>query len=492
MKSEVKIERLMEESGVRFGTSGARGLVTQMTDRVCSAYTLAFLLHLRATGNISPETPVVIGGDLRPSTPRILRAVAFAAEHLGHPVEFAGYVPSPAVALRGLSQRAPSIMVTGSHIPDDRNGIKFNTPEGEITKSDEEGVRGRIVSLPDVFDKKGSFRGEVSRLPEPTSVAREAYEKRYTEAFPPRCLEGFCVGVYGHSAVGRDILVELYAALGAEVVRLGWSDTFVPVDTEAVRPEDIELARGACREGRLDAVLSTDGDSDRPLTFDERGELIRGDVAGIITARYLRADAVATPVSCNTAIEKSGAFASVLRCRIGSPYVIERMEQARRDGAMRVVGYEANGGFLTMSDCEIPGGGRLPALPTRDAVIVHLALLLSAKSSGKRLSEVLLELPGRFTESGRDQAFGQERSAKLFHELGRRERTRLEETFALGGLRTIDKTDGMRFFFENGEIVHLRASGNAPELRCYSEASSPERAAALVEHGLGVARRLSP
>jgi phosphomannomutase len=128
---------LMAESGVGFGTSGARGLAEQMTDWVCYAYTLGFLSYLEQIGDWSPGSDVGLGGDLRPSTPRILTACARAVRDKGgHPVNL-GYIPSPAVAAYGFGLSIPTLMVTGSHIPDDRNGIKFNLPAGEILKYDE-------------------------------------------------------------------------------------------------------------------------------------------------------------------------------------------------------------------------------------------------------------------------------------------------------------------------------------------------------------------
>jgi phosphomannomutase len=158
------------------------------------------------------------------------------------------------------------------------------------------------------------------------------------------------------------------------------------VDTEAIRPEDVKAARKWAEEYGFDAIVSTDGDSDRPLISDETGKWLRGDVAGILVAAYFGADAVATPVSCNSALEKCGWFESVYRTRIGSPYVIEGMAQALKAGAQRVVGYEANGGFLLASHI-VEGRKTLPALPTRDAVIVHLAiLLLSIKKIRKSVS----------------------------------------------------------------------------------------------------------
>ena len=150
MAERLAISQLMDESGVAFGTSGARGLVTAMTDRVCAAYTLAFLQHLKGHGSVAPGTPVALAGDLRPSTPQILQAVAAGVRAACHPSHFLGFIPSPAAKLYGLANGYPAVMVTGSHIPKDRNGLEFTTATGEITKTDEAGMRAQIVDLPDL------------------------------------------------------------------------------------------------------------------------------------------------------------------------------------------------------------------------------------------------------------------------------------------------------------------------------------------------------
>ncbi|MES9827628.1 MAG: hypothetical protein ABW201_05140 [Candidatus Thiodiazotropha sp.] len=128
----LSIATLMEQSGVKFGTSGARGLVDAMTDRICFAYTCAFLNYLNAEGMISTGDSVAFAGDLRSSTPGIMAAVCKAAIECGYKPVNCGFIPSPAVALYGLHQGIAAIMVTGSHIPDERNAIKFNRPDGDI------------------------------------------------------------------------------------------------------------------------------------------------------------------------------------------------------------------------------------------------------------------------------------------------------------------------------------------------------------------------
>ena len=266
--------------------------------------------------------------------------------------------------------------------------------------------------------------------------------------------------------------------------RLGLSERFVPVDTEAIRPVDVALARDWAADGSLDALVSADGDGDRPLVADEHGEWLRGDIAGILCARALGARGVVTPVSSNTAVERCGAFERVLRTRIGSPFVIEGMQLLSAEGLTPVVGYEANGGFLLDSAIE-RGGRTLAALPTRDAVLVALTILAAAREQGRPLSALADDLPRRFTHSDRIQDFptevSQTRLAALASGDPQRDRAAAEAAFGewLGPVAGVDTTDGVRITFESGEIAHLRPSGNAPELRAYTEAETPERAAEM-------------
>jgi len=480
----ISIAELMQQSGVGFGTSGARGLIDAMTDEVCYLYTVAFIQYLHADDQIEPGGKVAVAGDLRSSTPRILSAVLRAIESQDYQPLYCGFIPSPAVALVGLEKKIPAIMVTGSHIPDDRNGIKFNKPAGEILKPDEDQIRQQLVAVPDgVFNEHGAFV-ESAALPEVNLLGRTTYLNRYCQLFPANLLDGCRVGVYEHSSVARDLMAEVLEALGAEVICLGRSEKFIPVDTEAMRPEDSELARQWVPEYRLDSLISTDGDGDRPLVSDEYGVWLRGDIAGILTARYLKAHAVVTPVSSNCAVEKCGWFEQVVRTRIGSPYVIEGMQQAMAEGSAGVVGYEANGGFLQASSIELYNQTLSP-LPTRDAVIVIIAILVMSREQGVGISKLVKMLPERYTYSDRIKEFPIEMSKLIISQLSSGLFSQDVKEFrrffgnSFGPIKFIDYTDGVRFNFNNGDIIHLRASGNAPEMRCYTESNKMERAVGI-------------
>ncbi len=478
---QIQIGWLMETSGVKFGTSGARGLVEAMTDEVCYSYTAAFLQHLEQLGELNRDSAVAIAGDLRPSTARILAACAAAIEDQGYKVINCGRIASPAIACYGLEQKIPTLMVTGSHIPDDRNGIKFNKADGEILKEDEQGIRNQQITIPAGKFTTEGYLATPFELPPLQQDASSHYLQRYVDFFPQNCLAGTRIGLYEHSSVVRDAMYNILHTLGASVTRLGRTDTFTPVDTEAIRPEDIKLARQWAREYDFDCIVSADGDGDRPLISDEQGNWLRGDVAGILCARYLGARVVATPVSSNSAVEKSGYFSRVIRTRIGSPYVIAAMNKTLTSDTGPIVGYEANGGFLTGSDIQREEH-TLKALPTRDAIIAILGVILLARQENSTISSLIEQLPQRFTASDRIKEFPVELSHSRLAWLHpgddeKLARSRIGKLFGahFGKVANIDDTDGLRITFEHGEVVHLRPSGNAPELRCYNEADSQQQ-----------------
>jgi phosphomannomutase len=484
-KMKIKINDLMQQSGVKFGTSGARGLAVDMSDQVCYSYTKGFLQYLEESGELKKNgEKVAIAGDLRPSTERIMGAVAKAAADMGYVPVNCGPIPSPAVALFGIENICPAIMVTGSHIPADRNGIKFNKCTGEILKYDEEQIREQVVETDDSLFGEQGFE-----LPEMELDARINYLNRYLRTFPADGLKGKKIGIYQHSAVGRDVLIEIFSGLGADVTPLGFSNTFIPVDTEAIREEDVKLAREWSAENGFDVIISTDGDSDRPLISDEKGVWLRGDVACILAARYLGADSVSTPVSCNTALEETGWFDDIRRTMIGSPFVVASMIEASIAGFKGVVGYEANGGFLVNSDLTV-FGKQLRALPTRDAVLPVLAIILLSIKMNKPISALLADLPQRFTASDRIQDFPTEESRKILDRFG--EVSAIEEAFGdvFGKVMSVDRTDGLRVTFESSEILHMRPSGNAPEFRCYNEAASEERVLEMQKQSMDILLKL--
>ncbi|ANI82291.1 phosphomannomutase [Kosakonia oryzae] len=461
---------VISNSGIVFGTSGARGLVKDFTPAVCMAFTHAFVNLLKKESSL---TTVALGIDNRPSSYSMAQACAAALYESGIEPIFYGVLPTPALALVARKNKIPCIMVTGSHIPFDRNGLKFYKKDGEITKLDEIEITKASVDF--------NMPATLPKL-ELCSDAEAIYIERYTSLFNSDLLSGKRIGIYEHSSAGREIYHKIFTALGAEVIRLARSDEFVPIDTEAVTEEDKSKALQWSKEHHLDAIFSTDGDGDRPMLADEKGEWLRGDILGLLCSRELHIEAVAIPVSCNTAVQKSNFFKRVELTRIGSPYVIDALSKLQSK-FVNVAGFEANGGYLLGSNITY-NNVTVDSLPTRDAVLP--AVIVIAAAQHRSISELILDLPERYTHSDRLQNFPQSNSSRILQEA-----LVLPEVFIrrLGingrNIQNVDQTDGVRLTLDDGSIIHLRPSGNAPELRCYAESSSSLHARKLVDQVLG-------
>lgn len=474
-------KKVLAESGVEFGTSGARGLVENLTDDVCAAFALSFIACIK---NEFEFSAVAVGIDNRPSSPALATAITEALKSIGIKPIYCGVLPTPALANYAMQRNIPCIMVTGSHISFNRNGLKFYRPDGEISKLDEIRILATDVSFSSV---KLSSMIKKSMLVTDTE-AIEFYVKRYTSLFTKDALRGFNVGVYEHSSSGRDLYSQIFSYLGANVTSLERSDKFISIDTEAVSIEDREKARDWSSTHRFDAIFSTDGDGDRPLLADENGEWLRGDILGLLTAKLCNIESLAVPVSCNSAIEKSKCFLQVARTKIGSPYVIEAFANLNRHYGS-VAGFEANGGFLLGSNIELDGN-TLHALPTRDAVLPALIVMCAAKKDNMTISRLVNELPKRFTASDRIKDFPTEKSVEMLA----RVKSDPEKFVSFLNFRDSSKkklefvelvdTDGLRLVLKNDDVIHLRPSGNAPELRCYAESGDISSAEIFVRNTL--------
>jgi phosphomannomutase len=171
------------------------------------------------------------------------------------------------------------------------------------------------------------------------------------------------------------------------------------------------------------------------------------------------------------------------------------------DASVSVAGYEANGGFLLQTNLTRAfedGTRTLPALPTRDALLPMIAVMVMVREQKMCVVDLLKKLPKRFTVSDRLKEFPTEVSKAKLAEI--REKKLGAKLFGAltakpskfkpkdgpapkpfhGEVVSIDETDGYRMEFDSGDIVHLRPSGNAPEFRCYVETEGKERSAELL------------
>ncbi|MGD0869313.1 MAG: phosphomannomutase [Bryobacteraceae bacterium] len=505
---------------LQFGTSGRRGKVVDLTQLEVYINALAELEYLQSRdpseGGIVRGEEFFFARDLRQSSDRfvpeqggrgeIAQAIAAAIRDAGMRTVNLGLIPTPALMCYALARGKGSIMVTGSHIPFDRNGYKTNSSRGELLKQEEAPISERVRMVrqrlydqrrdESLFDHRGLFKSGHQELPAEQPEARAAWIERFTSFFAGQSLGGKRILVYQHSAVGRDLLVEVLERMSAEVIAAGRSDTFVPIDTENIGEPQLAAIQAladeaAARHGPLDAIVSTDGDSDRPLILGvnpvtAKAHFFGGDLVGMVVAEYLQADAVVVPISCNDAVDR-GALAGMVepKTRIGSPFVIAGIEEARRKGKQRVCGWEANGGFLTGSDIE-RDGATLRALPTRDAILPILGTLFAAAGKGLSLVDLFAQLPKRFSRAALLEQFPRAAGLKLvaFLSPGSDLARFFTPAMGFGKISHVDYTDGVRVIFDNGDVAHVRPSGNADELRIYAVADTQDRADAIAAMGV--------
>jgi phosphomannomutase len=219
------------------------------------------------------------------------------------------------------------------------------------------------------------------------------------------------------------------------------------------------------------------------LVADENGDWLRGDILGLLCADAMSIEALAVPVSCNTAIESCKRFKSVTRTKIGSPYVIAEFDELSQKYSS-ISGFEANGGFILGSDVEF-NNKCIKSLPTRDAVLPALMLLSLALEKKLTIYDLIDQLPKRFTYSDRIQNFKQGKSHSLLEQVKTSPQDFLN---AIGlnnvNINSIDITDGLRITMSDLNVIHFRPSGNAPELRCYAESDKSFLAKLLVDNAL--------
>ena len=281
-------------------------------------------------------------------------------------------------------------MVTGSHIPFDRNGLKFYRPEGEITKADEAGIAAARPGARRAAGRRGHSRSTSRRPMSPAAstssrpAASEACAWASTSTAPP----------------GATFSSRCWRGSAPRWCRSGRAKSSCRSTPRRSRRRSRGRIAAWVGELRLDALVSTDGDGDRPLVADEAGAVLRGDALGILAARFARRR------RGGGAGQRQQRARAQRLVRAGAPHP-DRLAVRGRGGRRRspprralAVGFEANGGFLLAGTAE-RDGRRLSPLPTRDALVPMLAVLAEARRRGEPLSALVASLPARATASAR-------------------------------------------------------------------------------------------
>jgi len=426
-----------------FGTDGIRGVVGEdLTTDLVEKIGRAAVLWAKAAGKAetgSDPGRVLIGRDTRGSGPELEATLARGISSAGWTAVLAGVLPTPAVALLAEDLGA---VISASHNPPEYNGVKLFDGEGrKLTDEDEEAIEELLES------PARDHGGLVERL----DTAPKRYLRHIVDSFGSD-LSGLRIGVDCANGAFSDLAPAVFEELGAEVHAIGIAPDGTNINVGCGATDLVTLQQAVTRLG-LDLGVAFDGDGDRMLAVDERGEPLDGDQILAILALALGVDLVAVTVMTNLGFHRLMAEHGirVVTTPVGDRYLLEAL---RRDGGL--LGGEQSGHVVWLGN-HVTGDG------------LAAALLLCRALGNRELSEAASAMP-RYPQSKQNVRVGR----RVLPQSILDEADRITEE--LGG---------------RGRVL-VRASGTEPLVRVLAEAETPEEAgkicasiAALVARELG-------
>jgi phosphoglucosamine mutase len=362
-----------------FGTDGVRGVanVHPMTPEV--ALNMGRAIAFVAQKGKSRQPRVVIGKDTRLSGYMFETALASGICAMGGRVMLTGPIPTPAVAQLTQSMRADAgVVISASHNPYQDNGIKIFGPDGFKLPDAQELEIERLLESHELDDARmtGTHIGKAVRFDD----AAGRYVVFCKTTFPNRlALDGMRIVVDAAHGAAYRVAPCVFTELGGDVTALGVKPNGKNINHNAgaLHPDHMK-AEVLKREAHIGVAL--DGDADRVIMVDEKGEIVDGDaIMALCAQRMLRhgklpKSTIVATVMSNLGLERAldALGAKVVRTAVGDRYVVE---------AMRAGGYTFGGeqsGHLLFLDHATTGDGIVAALQV-------LAIMLE---TGKPLSEL--------------------------------------------------------------------------------------------------------
>jgi phosphoglucosamine mutase len=366
-----------------FGTDGIRGTTNAepMTAETALRVGQAAGAHFLRGDH---RHRVVIGKDTRLSGYMMESAMVAGFTSVGMDVVLLGPMPTPAVAMLTRSMRADiGVMISASHNPFADNGIKLFGPDGyKLSDGDEHAIERRLEKGPKLA--KSELIGRARRIDD----ARGRYIHFAKSTFPEHLrLDGLKVVVDCANGAAYHVAPEALWELGAEVIPLGVTPNGLNINdgcgsTHPQLLQETVVASGA------DIGLALDGDADRLIVADEKGQLVDGDQLMALIALGLRArgelkgDAVVATVMSNLGLERRlrEAGLGLTRTKVGDRYVLEEMRQSGCN-----VGGEQSG-HIILTDHATTGDGLVAGLQV-------LAALVEAQAPASELLRQFEPLP---------------------------------------------------------------------------------------------------
>lgn len=436
-----------------FGTNGIRGLVNkELTPDMAVKVGLAI-------GTFFGKKNLLVGHDARTSGSMFSKAVISGLNSTGCNVFFAGMAPTPALQFAIKNHKMDGgVIITASHNPPEYNGIKVIWKDGIETSHEQE---TEIEN--NYFGEKTKFAewnklGAVHELPGINDEYIEAIKKHVNIAKIAE--KHFHVVVDAANSVGGLTAPILMRDLGCKITSLNANiDGTFPGRMPEPRPENLEELAKTVKALGADLGVAFDGDADRSIFVDEKGEIHMGDKTfAVVEKRFLIENPnsqIVTPVSSSTLIKDvADAYkGEIVWTKVGSVTVSQKMKEVKAK-----LGGEENGGVFYG-----------PHQAVRDGAMTTALILNIMAETGEKLSKLVAEQPQYFIEKGKIEC-PEDKKQKLLEKL----LTQLKGA-------NVNTLDGAKIWFEDKSAILLRPSGTEPAFRMYAEAKTQERATKLIK-----------
>ncbi|MFV8259346.1 phosphoglucosamine mutase [Bdellovibrio bacteriovorus] len=373
----------MEKKTRLFGTDGIRGTANQypMTPEmvVKIGQAIGYLLRKEAEEKSSSVRKVVIGKDTRLSGYMIEQALASGLNSMGVFVQLVGPLPTPGIGYLTRTMRAAAgIVISASHNPFHDNGIKVFGSDGFKISEEMEREIERLVLEEDL----------TPLLPPSKEIGRtrriEDSQGRYIVyvkgTFPLEyTLDGMRIVLDTANGASYKVAPSIFQELGAEVIQLGDDPNGTNINDKVGALYPQKLAESVLHY-RADVGISLDGDADRVIMVDEKGEIVNGDRILAICALHmkerglLKGDTLVATQMSNFGLEKrmNEAGIKLVKTGVGDKYVVEEM---RKHGYN--LGGEQSGHIIFLDHTT-----------TGDGCIAALSVLAVMKQTGKKMSDL--------------------------------------------------------------------------------------------------------
>ena len=432
-----------------FGTNGIRGIFSE-------DFTLEFVHDMTlAIGTYFKKGPVLIGYDGRDSSPVICKVISSALNSIGIDCNIAGIVPTPCLefAVKTLGYSG-GIMITASHNPPQYNGIKPAANDGvEISRDDE-------LVIEDIFlQKKWIQNSKNWGSTGKEEHAIDVYLKGIISHIDSKLIES------KHFKVVLDLGNGAQAVSAPDFCKMLQCETFLinenidgsfPGRGSEPTPQNLSKLSETVIANNADVGIAFDGDGDRSIFCDNKGNILTGDKSALVLMRHiLKKNPNSLVVTClnsgsNTEVLAREFNSKVIRTKVGSVEVSRKMVPTDA-----LIGFEENGGFMYGKHNQVRDG------------CMTLALMLDLlATSEKSIYEDVTSLPHSFTTKDKITC-SPENVSKLIMSL--------KNEFP-----NSDTTDGIKITIDSKNWVMIRPSGTEPIVRVYAESESQEKLDALM------------